>query len=261
MIRRSKSNDATASAPTQAVVMFTEGVSKKDVVVVARNTALSLFPGQDTVKFCILPYRDGWLFEIHEAGTWSKGHLSSIVSALEAGKECAWFRSGGRVLSVSIKDGRPYGVHLPSQAGAALVKKAPELEAKAVDAMQDVVRKGEKVLVAGTAVFMIGTVFLVSALSFDVGTKINVPPPAKFSVVDAPHRQWSKIAQTPKGIYVDALRFDASQPEGRQWEPSRKPIVRDDAGGQPATAAPSGTEAKPQPVSLPTPVPVQGDAQ
>jgi hypothetical protein len=174
----------------------------------------------------MIPFMNGYLFEIHEAGGSGKGHLTSIVNLLNEGKECAWFQVGRRVFSVRMRDGFPKGALLTDEQSVQLAATHPDCRAKPVDAMKDVLPKGEKTLAAGVAIFLAGTVFLSISLGYDVATKMDKPLIAAMDITETPHRQWQKIEGTPRDLFVDAMRFDASKPEGRRWTLSRKPVAQ-----------------------------------
>ena len=246
---------AEASGPIKAALGWLEGGSRRDSVDFAKGYATKHFDAPAICWYAVMPFMGGWLWEIQEGGT-GRSYLPSVAKALAEGAEQSWFRVGMRAYSISMRDGRPFCVLLPTAESKVLMDgETGRLSAKGQ--MTHVVNRGTSMLVFGSTIFVTGLIFLSAATGFYTLRQQFVPSER---VVDAsllPHRQWSRVQSIPTNLYVESMLLELG---GEQWKTAIKPILPPKpvdpqsatAGAQPAVVEPVPAPAQPdQPSAAP----------
>lgn len=249
------------SPPIKIVIDFLEGVdSRADAIAYARGFISSHFDVPEQSGFYVMPYKDGYAFEVHEGGS-RRAYLPSILRRIEESPTSTIsVRSGARVLQVS-KGARDSfnSVLLPEELSSYLEnviepdERAPHLIPFQID---NIVW-----LISGGVTLITGILVLIFAMGF----YLLGPKPVKLimatntPVEQLPISQWKKMTEKlNSGNYIAAMRFDNGswtfdvQPndvvavDNSNSTPTG-PIVMTpaDSGVKPAAAAPPATTGTP----------------
>ncbi|MCE6959713.1 hypothetical protein LAZ40_11850 [Cereibacter sphaeroides] len=188
--------------PIQVLIGWLGDTSLKDVLEHARGFAADHLETLETAWFLALPFRGGYIFEVHEGGS-GMGYLPDVVEELTRDPEqVVWIPSGtalNRVLTVRITEERVYSSIL-TESESAMVRASGQEPLERAGRMTPLVPKGVKVLALGASLAAIGTVTLLVA-AVHSGLVGQQPLPSRpFNGKVLPH---SQIVQLAGNIHND----------------------------------------------------------
>lgn len=226
------------TGPIKAALGWIEHGAKRDAVEFARGYAIKHFDAPNICWYSVLPLLGGWLWEVQEGGP-GRTHLPAVAKALASGADQSWFRVGNRAYSVSMRDGRPFCVLLPTEESKVVfASDKPVLTPKGP--MTLVVQRGTGYLVLGSGMFVTGAVFLAAVGSFYALSQQYVPPERTLSVQSLAHRAWSRVEAIPPNLYVESLRLE----EGTDnWDIQIRPLKPAPPPSDAASPAPAAADA------------------
>lgn len=247
--------------PIKAAIGWIEHGSRRDAVEYARGYASKHFDAPAICWYSVLPLLGGWLWEVQEGGP-GRSHLAEVAKALSSGAEQSYFRVGNRAYSVSMRDGRPFTVLLPTEESKALFEAdVPVLQPRG--RMTLVIKRGTGFLVFGTTLFASGALLLGGASGLYALNQHYVPSPRVINLDTLPTRQWSKVGAIPPNLFVESMKLDQG---ADKWTTVVKPIHQAPASKvvspSPATPVPGAEQPRataPLATTAPNPVaPVLG---
>jgi len=214
------------------------GGTKRDAVDYAKGFAQRHFDSADASWYAVLPFMEGWLYEVQEGGS-GKSYIPGVVKALSIGSEESWIRVGDRVMSVGLREGRPYCV-LMSEDDSRLKEGDPH-RLTASGKMQRVVKRGSGVLYSGLTVAVLGFSFFLGAAGFHYIRDEYPPTLREVNLELLPHKQWERVGNVPPNLFVERLEL---LPGEERWQTTVKPIQRSQ----------EGAVSSPQPSPAPEPL-------
>lgn len=221
-----------------AIGWLEPGSSRRDAVDYARGYAQKYFDSVDACWYVVMPFMDGWFYEVQEGGS-GRSYLPAVAKALAAGEEDRWVRVGTRVMSIGLREGRPFCVLMSESDSRSLTDDTKRLQA--TTPMQRVIKRGTGMLLSGTVVAFSGLLFLLATSGFYLLQQTAYIPSTREINLDLlPHLQWDRVGSVPPNLYVEKLEMAAG---ADRWETSVKPIQRAATDAPSADALPSSTDA------------------
>src|SRR3546814_9882973 len=129
--------------------------SDLDAIAHAKGFAKRRFEAADASWYAVMPFDDGFLYEVHEGGA-GHGYLAGVAAALSQDDvPTVWIPSGSRACQITMRDGRPLGLLL-SEADSATLRESDIEPLPRSGRIRQVSPKGTGVLPVGTVVYLAG---------------------------------------------------------------------------------------------------------
>ena len=228
-----------------AIGWIEPGGTRRDAIDYAKGYAHRHFDSADASWYAVMPFMDGWFYELQENGS-GRSYLPGVAKALATGTEESWIRVGNRVMTVGLREGKPYCV-LMAESDSRLMEADGGQRLTATTKMQRVVKRGTGLFYSGLAIAVVGFAFFSGAAAFHYA-KEQYPPSLRQVNLDLlPHHQWERVGNVPINLFVERLELVAGE---ERWQTTVKPIQRN-ANATSEGPIPLDESIAPEPIPVP----------
>jgi hypothetical protein len=195
-VKRREKSPRRGAPPIQVLIGWIGESSRKDVIEHAKGFAEDHLETLETAWISLEPFREGWIFEVHEGGS-GNAYLPEIIDQLSRDPDqVVWIPSGtalNRVMTVRISEGQVFAAIL-TESESALVRKSGQLPLERSGRMSRLLPKGNIVLALGSSMAAIATISLIATFQYSMMINQQPLPSRGFNAETLPHSQIIRLA-------------------------------------------------------------------
>lgn len=221
--------------PIQVLIGWIGESSRKDVVEHAKGFAEDHLETLESAWVTLEPFREGWIFEIHEGGAGS-AYLPEIIDQLSRDPDqVVWIPSGtalNRVMTVRISEGQVFATIL-TESESALVRKSGQVPLERTGRMKRLLPKGNLALALGASMAAVATISLIGTFQYSIMIDQQPLPSRSFNAETLPHSQIIRLADgISENRWVSRIIFQDGQWRADFEEVAPVILPVDDAGAR-----------------------------